>query len=110
MSHITLRVLKDLRKRSRSSSGKLSSPKLNDRSSCGSSNSSNMMGIINHGEFNLLVLGASGVGKTSICRRYCGYDFIDYEKPKDEFYDTSIFIQMAGEENARQYDFRTFCS
>ena len=78
------------------------------RMSRGSSSRPDSMNIFNHGAFKLLVLGSAGVGKTTICRRYVGYDFHETCQPENEVFDTSIFIGMPGENITRQYDLEIY--
>ena len=85
---------------------------LSRSSSGGSTSSRSSMQIYNHGELKILVLGNSGVGKTSICRKYVGLDnevFKDREVLDSEWsegYDTGIFINVNN--STRQYDLEIF--
>lgn len=85
---------------------------LSRSSSGGSTSSRNSMQIYNHGELKILVLGNPGVGKTSICRKYVGFDnevFKDQQmldSECSEVYDTGIFINFNN--TTRQYDLEIF--
>lgn len=92
-------------RRVRSSSGGSRSNRSSRGSSSGSCN------IINHGEFKVLVLGANGVGKTSICKRYVGLSDEDVDdiavKNEGVPYDTSVFISSKDGE-IQQYDLEIY--
>ena len=101
-----IRRVRTLSTGSRSRSNSLGS--VGSRGSRGSHSSAN---IHNHGEFKVLVIGAPGVGKTTICRTYAGLrdeddDICCVKSNQGVPYDTSVFLDKENE--IQQYDVEVY--
>ena len=96
------------------SSGAISRSRSSSLGSVGSRGSHCSANIHNHGEFKVLVMGAPGVGKTTICRTYAGLGDEDVDDicvsatGGDVPYDTSVFIDIDTE--IQQYDLEVYDS
>lgn len=100
-----IRRVRTLSNSSRSRSRSNSCGSVGSRGSHGSAN------IHNHGEFKVLVIGAPGVGKTTICRTYAGLrdeddDICCVNSAQDVPYDTSVFLEK--ETEIQQYDLEVY--